>query len=198
VTDSAASPPELSRSTTPPEGFEVLASREEFSGKLVSVRSDHLRTGPDHDTTYDVVTHAPAAAVVALDDAGRVLMVRQWRHAIGAAEWELPAGIADPGEDDLQVTAARELAEETGATADSWSHLVTLHTSPGFSTERCEVYLATGARLAEEPHREAAEAGMRMRWVDVADAVAAVRSGQVTNVLAVVGLLAVAGPLREV
>ena len=186
---------DLSRSTTTPDGYEVLRSTEQFTGKLVSVRSDDLRTGPGHDSTYDVVTHAVSAAVVARDDAGRVLLVHQWRHAIGAAEWELPAGLCDEGEDP-RTAAERELSEETGATAQDWRHLVTLHTSPGFSTERCEIYLATGARLTQDPDREDAEASMTMRWVDLADAVAAVRSGDITNVLGVVGLLAVAGPLR--
>jgi 8-oxo-dGDP phosphatase len=186
---------DLTRSTTPPDGYQVLGSTEQFSGKLVSVRSDDLRTGPDHETTYDVVTHAPVAAVVALDEQGRVLLVHQWRHAVGAAEWELPAGMCDEGEEPQQA-AERELAEETGATAAAWRHLVTLHTSPGFSTERGDIYLATGARTTQDPAREDAEASMTMRWVDLADAVAAVRSGDITNALAVAGLLAVAGPLE--
>jgi ADP-ribose pyrophosphatase len=185
---------DLSRSTTPPDGFQVLRSTERFSGKLVTVRSDDLRTGPDHETTYDVVTHAPAAAVVALDDRGRVLMVHQWRHAVSAAEWELPAGMCDEGEQPQQA-AERELAEETGATAQDWRHLLTLHTSPGFTDERTDIYLATGARTTQDPAREDSEASMTMRWVDLADAVAAVRSGDVTNAHSVAGLLAVAGPL---
>lgn len=189
---------DLSRSTTPPDGFQVLRSTERFSGKLVSVRSDDLRTGSGHDTTYDVVTHAPAAAVVALDDAGRVLLVRQWRHAVGAAEWEVPAGMCDEGET-AQQAAERELAEETGATgatAERWRHLLTVHTSPGFTDERTDIYLATGARATQDPDREDAEASMTLQWVDLADAVAAVRSGDVTNAHTVAGLLAVAGPLE--
>lgn len=186
--------PDLRRSSTPPDGSATLGSTERYRGKLVTVRTDELRVG-DHESTYDIVEHAPAAAVVALDDAGRVLLVRQWRHAIGAAEWELPAGLQDDEDGDLRRTAERELAEETGVTASSWQRLVTMHTSPGYSTERVEVFLATGARTTQDPQRDEGEAGMTTCWADLADAVAAVRDGQITNALSVAGLLALAGPV---
>ena len=186
---------DLTRSTTPPDGYAVLSSTERFAGKLVTVRSDELRTGPDRTSTYDVVEHAPAAAVVALDGEGRVLLVNQWRHAIGAAEWELPAGVRDDPGEDPRAVAARELAEEAGVTAPTWQHLVTLHTSPGFTTERVEVFLATAASATQSTDREPAEAAtMTTAWVDLADAVAAVRSGDITSAMTVAGLLALVGP----
>lgn len=181
---------DLSRSTTPPDGYTVLSTTERFRGTLVRVRTEELQTGPDHRTSYDIVEHAVAAAAVVLDDDGRVLLVNQWRQAVGAAEWEVPAGNGD-GDEDPQAVAQRELSEEAGVTAPTWEHLLTLHTSPGFLTERVEVYLATGASATGDPHREASEAAsMTTAWVDLADAVAAVHAGQITSAMSVAGLLA--------
>ena len=184
---------DLSRSTTPPDGYAVLDSTERFAGSFLTVRSDRLQLGTGTERTYDVVGHPGAAAVVALDDGGRVLLVHQWRPAIGASEWELPAGIRDHGDEPVQAVAERELAEETGVTATSWSHLLTLHPSPGYAAEQVEVFLARGATRTQDPDREDSEAGMTTTWVDLAEAVAAVRAGQITSAMTVAGLLAAAG-----
>ena len=92
-----------------------------------------------------IVRHPGAAAVVALDREGTVTMLSQWRHAIGAWMWEVPAGCRDAGEDAL-ACARRELGEEAALAAARWDHLGSIVTIPSFCDERIELYLARDLR----------------------------------------------------
>src|SRR5262245_56930966 len=97
----------------------------------------------------EIVEHPGAVAIVAVRDAANgapeVLLVQQYRPAVGRALLEIPAGLLEPGEREApQVAAARELAEETGYAASDWRLLAHELPSPGFSTERIILYLATG------------------------------------------------------
>lgn len=91
----------------------------------------------------DVVVHAPAVAVVAVDAAGRVVLVRQPRAGARRELLELPAGILAAGEEPL-AAAQRELREETGLHSGEWRRLASFFTTPGFTDELMHVYLATG------------------------------------------------------
>ncbi len=119
-------------------------------------------------------------------------MLRQYRHPIGMRMVELPAGLLDvPGEDPL-LAAQRELLEETGLEAGDWSHLSTMHTSPGISSEVIEVYLAQGLRHVGrgdfEPQHE--EADMTAHWVRFADLLDAVLERRLTDGPLAVAVLA--------
>lgn len=88
-----------------------------------------------------VIRHPGAAAIVALDAGGAVVMLSQWRHAIGTWIWEIPAGCRNAGEN-APTCARRELGEETGLAAARWDHLGGIVTIPSFCDERIELYLA--------------------------------------------------------
>jgi len=88
-----------------------------------------------------IIRHPGAAAIVAIDADGMVAMISQWRHAIGAWLWEVPAGCRNPGEDSL-ACARRELGEEAGLAARRWDRLGAVVTIPSFCDERIELYLA--------------------------------------------------------
>ena len=117
---------------------------------LISVRSDKVRMPDKNYAERTVVSHPGAVAVVALDEANQVLMIRQYRHPVGYQLWEIPAGLRDIDGEPLLATAQRELREETGYQAREWHVLIDNFTSPGFSTERVRIFLARGLSLAAD------------------------------------------------
>ena len=151
-------------------------------------------TSPDgsEEFTRVVVEHPGAVVVLAVDEQERALVLRQYRHPARTRFVELPAGLLDkPGEDPL-VAAERELLEEGALEAEEWSHLSTVHSSPGFSDERIEIYLARGLR--EVPGRggfvlEHEEADMTLHWVPVAELVEAALARRITDGPGLVALL---------
>ncbi len=141
----------------------------------------------------DWVVSLDAVGVVALDDADRVILLRQYRHPIGGYLWELPAGLADvTGESDLS-TAKRELAEEADLVAADWHLLIEHHSSPGFTNQLVRVFLARGLTPVSEQDRHVRheeEADMLVRSVHLDEAVSMVFRGEITNGAAVAGVLA--------
>lgn len=177
------------------QGAEQLSRIERFRGSIWSVVSDQVRLPGGVVAERDVVVHPGAVGVAALDDDGRVLLIRQYRHPVGGYLLELPAGLRDvPGEHPLR-TAQRELAEEAGIEARQWHVLVDFFNSPGGSTEAFRCYLARDlTRLpGGRAHTgEAEEADLPQAWVPLDTAVDAVLSGDLHNPTTVAGVLAAA------
>jgi 8-oxo-dGDP phosphatase len=178
-----------------PHGYEVLASEQVYTGRIISLRKDTVAMPGGGTSDREVVHHPGAVGVVALDDDDRVVMVRQYRHAIGEHLWELPAGLRDVDGEPPVDSARRELAEETQLAAARWSLLVTQHPSPGFCDELIQLYLAEGLTEVARPDGfvvEHEELDMTVERVPLAEAVQWVFDGTVRNALAVIGLLAAA------
>jgi ADP-ribose pyrophosphatase len=174
---------------------QVTATHPRFKGPIFEVISDEVTMPGGGTAMRDRIEHVGAVGVVALDDEGKVVLVRQYRHPVGRRLWELPAGLRDVSGEDMAVSAARELAEEADLTAGRLDLLVDVHTSPGFSDEVIRLFLARD--LAEVPAaerhvREHEEADMEVARVDLDEAVAMVFRGEITNGPAVVGVLAAA------
>jgi ADP-ribose pyrophosphatase len=148
---------------------------------------------PDHDYAERiVVAHPGAVAVVPLDEVGRVLMLRQYRHPVGYQLWEIPAGLRDADGEPPLETAKRELLEETGYTATDWHVLVDYFTSPGFTDERIRSFLARGlAKAADDDYqRHGEERFLTYAWVPLTEAVSLALAGKLHNNAAVIGVLA--------
>nr|WP_220476271.1 NUDIX hydrolase [Microcella alkalica] len=169
---------------------EVLDSDVAFDGKVWDIRRERFAYG-EVTLVREFMEHPGAVAVLVMDEAGRVLLIQQYRHPIQARDWELPAGLLDVEGEDPLVAAQRELAEEVDLVAENWETLLTLHTSPGGSDEVITVYLATGLSPTEEVFaREAEELDMTLRWVPLDEAVDAVLAGRVRNGIMIAAVLA--------
>ena len=175
---------------------EVVRSDLVYRGRVWDVRNDTVRYG-DGEIVRQYVAHPGAAAVVALDDDDRVLLIQQYRHPIRRRDWEVPAGLLDiAGETPLE-TAVRELAEEADLEASSWEPLVSIFTTPGGNDEIVHLFLARGLTPIAQAHaREAEEADIRIEWLPIRDAVAGVLEGRLSNGILAVGVLAAAEKLR--
>jgi ADP-ribose pyrophosphatase len=176
-----------------PERWPVLSSAVQAGGPIVTLRTDRVQM-PDHEVAdRQVVEHPGAVVIVALDEAGRVLMIRQYRHPVAHRLWELPAGLRDVSEEPPRVTAERELLEETGYRARDWRILIDFYSSPGISTEWIRVFLARD--LAEVPAAQRdfvpqhEETQLQIGWVALDEALAAFMAGDLHNGSAAVGIL---------
>ena len=121
----------------------TLSSERIYDGAIIHVRRDRVLLPNGHTSVREIVEHPGGVGILAVDEDGTVLLVRQYRYAFGRTLLEIPAGKREPGEEPL-VTARRELREETGVTADSWTPLGQLIASPGCYDETLYLYLAQG------------------------------------------------------
>ena len=166
-------------------------------GRILEFRVDEVETPDGHRSKREIAEHPGGVAIVAIDDEERVLLVRQWRHAIGRALLEIPAGTLDRdaagGIEDHAGAAARELEEETGYRAATWRYLGSFYTAPGFTSELMHLYLATGLTAANTDRLGPDEdERLELEAVPLADAVTMAERGEIADAKSIVGLLRVA------
>ncbi len=164
---------------------ELVSSERPWQGRLIAVRVDRVRLASGRTAGREVVEHPGAVGILAWDGE-RVAMVRQWRHAAGGALLEIPAGTLDAGEEPL-ATARRELAEECALSAASWVPGPSFFTAPGFCTERLALFLAT--ELSEASADAAEDEDLELSWITLADALAAIETGEIADAKSIAGLL---------
>ena len=141
----------------------MLERKDIYSGRVVRLHVDTVAL-PDGGTSLrEIVEHPGGVAILALDGAGRVAVVRQFRYAFGRVMLEIPAGKREPGEEPL-LTARRELQEEVGAAAAQWTGLGTLLPSPGCYGERLYLYLARELTFGEARPDE--DEFLECEWMD--------------------------------
>ncbi len=172
--------------------FEVLGSELEYQGAILALRRDRVAMPGGRTAEREVIEHHGAVAVVAIDADDRIVLIEQYRHPLGRRLLELPAGLLDePGENPVDAVG-RELTEETGLAAESYSVLVDVAASPGFTDETVRIFLAEGLTEVERPESRDEEADIELVRLSVEDALARVLSGEIVNASAVAGILAVA------
>jgi ADP-ribose pyrophosphatase len=126
----------------------VLKSTLIYQGPIFGVRRDELIEPGGLQTMREVISHPGSVVVLPVQEDGKIVMIRQYRHAARQFLWELVAGRIDAGEAP-QKAAARELLEETGYKAKRYKLLMNIFPTPGFLEERLFVFLATGLTAGE-------------------------------------------------
>ena len=142
----------------------------------------------ENGTTTDVefIEHPGAAAIVPLLSENRVVMLKQYRHALKKVIWEIPAGTLDPKEDVLSC-AKRELVEETGYSADQWHRLGEITPVPGYSNERIHIFLAR--KLQPAAQNLDADEVIQVQEVEFQTALEMIGSGEIQDAKSITGLL---------
>lgn len=156
-----------------------------YRGQVVDLVEEEARFPDGHRQLLEIVRHPGGSAVVAVNEAGAVCLLRQYRHVPDAWLWELPAGKHDRVNAVLE-TARRELEEEAGLTARDWTPLGDIITSPGVFTEQVDLFLARNLSQVEAK-RERLEY-IETHWVDLPQALSWARDGTIADAKTIIGL----------
>ncbi|HBC70211.1 MAG: NUDIX hydrolase [Duodenibacillus sp.] len=163
----------------------VLADEEAYQGKLLKVRRLTVQLPNGRVSHREMIRHPGAAAMIALDADGCIVLERQWRAPLDRAFWEIPAGKIDPGETPFDC-ARRELVEEAGVKAGRWVYLGTMHNAIGYSNERIAVYLAQDL-VPVDRHLDDNEF-INLKRLPWQSALAMTRDGSITDVKTIIAL----------
>ena len=178
-----------------PVEIPALETELAFKGRVWDVVSERFEF-QGQELVRDFIRHPGAVAVIALNDAQEVLLIRQYRRPVGAFLWELPAGLLDVPGESLETAALRELAEETDFTTSKIEHLITFHPSPGGNSESIAIFLATDLRQIEIGfERTAEEVDLQPTWIPLVEAVDSVMRSELKNSVAALAILTLARKL---
>lgn len=180
-----------------PSPFRKIGERERFDGGFFQVATATF-VGPDGFTfEREVIRHPGAVCAVPLeDDARHVIMIRQYRGAVGSAILELPAGKRDVAAEDPVDCMARELVEEIGREASSITEVAHFYNSPGFSDETTICYLAENLTECEREAHGIEEEHLELVRIDLEDVEDLMGAGELVDAKSIIGLFAARAALR--
>ena len=168
---------------------EIVASGRPFEGALIAIELDTLSRGGDKPFVREIAVVTDVVAIVAIDEQDRVLLVRQYRHAMRCPVWEIPAGRIDVEGETPAQTAARELREEADVLAEQMKLLTVFGNSVGWTTEKTYLFLATGLEGVAPFERQNEEADIEKSWVPLPEALAMIHNRTITDAKTIIGIL---------
>ena len=167
-----------------------------YRGRIVDLRLEEVTLPNGAVVELELMRHKGASAVVAVDEAGRVTLIRQYRFATGGYIWELPAGVLDHAAEPPLDCAVRELREEVGLRAGEWRPLGTIFTTPGFCDERIHLFLARN--LEDVGHERGDDEVIdEVRSVPLDEAIAMIRRGEIVDAKTIAALYLAADAVGE-
>ena len=166
---------------------ERLSSEQVFKGKVFSVDRDKVRMPNGRTVSVDVVRHAKSVVLVPVPESGKVILIRQYRYAVNAFLWELPAGSVDEGETPEQA-ARRECHEEIGLVPTTVVRLSAMFPTPGYCDEEMVFFRLSGLEHTDEAAEVDEDEDIESRTFDLRDAREMIRRGEITDMKTLVGL----------
>ena len=166
---------------------ELISSERVFEGKVFNVDRDEVRLPHGRTVRMDVVRHPKSVVLVPIPEAGHVILIRQYRHAVRHWLWELPAGSVDEGESPEQA-ARRECHEEIGQVPDTIVRIGAFYPTPGYYDEEMVFFRVSGLSEPTEAAEVDEDEDIEARTFALRDARDMVRSGEITDMKTVVGL----------
>jgi ADP-ribose pyrophosphatase len=164
----------------------IISTQRIFSGRIVTLDLNEIELPDGQHQKREIIRHPGAVALIALDNQGHVLLVRQFRSAAAQIMSEIPAGVLNLGEDPM-TAAIRELQEETGFKPGKIESLGGLYTAPGYTTEFIHLFVATQLIAAPLPQDE--DEFIELDHVTLADALAMIDRGEIQDAKTIVALL---------
>ncbi|MBA3650697.1 MAG: NUDIX hydrolase [Chthoniobacterales bacterium] len=162
-------------------GRRRLKTRRPFRNKVFTLRVDRVKLPGGKRTETAYLERSDAVIIVPVTDNGEMILIRHYRHAIDAWEWEVPAGgWKGTRVESLKEAARRELREETGGTCRALKHVGWFYSATSLTNERCQVFFARGVRLMNAPRRGPAES-LEIQVLPVAEALALVHAGKMKD-----------------
>jgi ADP-ribose pyrophosphatase len=168
------------------KSIRLVASKEVYKSKIFRITEDEATDGEGYRIKRSIIRHPGSAVMLAEDEKGRALLVRQYRLPAGRYMWELPAGRIDDGETALKA-AKRELIEETGVRARKWEKLVEFYPTPGYGEEKVSVFLAKELTLGESHPMD--DERIEAEWFTKAQLKKMLRNGEIIDGKTMVGFL---------
>ena len=166
---------------------ETLESQQVFKGKVFSVDRDRVKMPNDRTVTVDVVRHSRSVVLVPVPEPGKVILIRQYRYAVNAFLWELPAGSVDEGESPEQA-ARRECHEEIGLVPSTIVRLSAMYPTPGYCDEEMVFFRLSGLEKTDEQAAVDEDEDIEARVFELRDAREMVRRGEIQDMKTLVGL----------
>jgi ADP-ribose pyrophosphatase len=155
-------------------------------GRVFSLFRENITLENGVTVDLDLIRHPGASAVVPVLEGKRIVLIRQYRHAVNGFIWEIPAGTLDPKESPLEC-AKRELTEETGFSASQWQSLAEVTPVPAYSDERIHIFLAS--RLTPAAQKLERDELLRVQQMGLAEAVTMIYQGFIQDCKTICGIL---------